>query len=172
MVTIRPVSSSDDASVKEMVFSILDKEFPSKEDRSYLSGDMEHVSKNYSSQGDTFLVACSDKQIVGTIGIKKEDERNALMRRIFVMPEYRGKKIGAQLIQKAVAFCKDYGYQEIIFKTTSRMEDAIRLVQSNGFVKRATINLGGLDLFKFTMFLEREKNNHAHISEKEKGRRA
>ncbi len=171
MITIRPVSPSDDQQVKELILSILEKEFPAEEEKAYLSTDIENVSKNYSSDGENFFVACKDKAIVGTVGIKREDERNALLRRIFVSPEYRRKKIGFQLIQHAIVFCKEEGYGEIIFKTTSRMKDAISLCEASGFVKKATIRLSGLDLFKFTVHLDKNNNKHVLISEKKKRRK-
>lgn len=152
MVTIRAVSHQDDPQVKALITGILEKEFPAEE-RAFLSTDIESVSKNYGDEGDAFFVACDDRVIVGTVGIKREDERSALLRRIFVEPEYRRKKIGSQLILSAIGFCKEKEYKEIIFKTTSRMQDAIRLCQATGFIRRATIQLGSLDLFKFTLRL-------------------
>ena len=167
--TIRLVKQADDQEVKEVILAILEEEFPAEE-RAFLSTDIENVSKSYSSNGEVFFVACDDGAIIGTVGIKREDERNALLRRIFVKSDYRGKKIGFQLIQRAIQFCQEKGYGEIIFKTTSRMKDAIRLCEANGFVRKATIQLGDLDLFKFTIHLNKDKN-HVLVSEKEKRRK-
>lgn len=152
MISIRSAQTVDDKAIKGLILGILEKEFPADE-KAYFGSDIERVSKTYSNQGDRFFVACDGSQIVGTVGVKREDERHALLRRIFVRDDYRGQKIGSQLIRDAIAFCRDQGYGEVIFKTTSRMREAIRLCQANGFVKRATIRLGGLDLLKFTFHI-------------------
>ncbi|OGW69297.1 MAG: hypothetical protein A2036_00570 [Omnitrophica bacterium GWA2_50_21] len=169
MILIRPASSADDKSVKDLIMAILEKEFPAEE-RTFFGNDIQNVSKTYAGDGDRFFVACDGDQIVGTTGIKREDERNALLRRIFVRDDYRGKRIAFQLIQNAIEFCKKRGYDEVIFKTTSRMQNAINLCEANGFIKRATVHLGGLDLFKFTFHIT--ENNHGHVSEKAKRRKS
>ena len=168
-ITIRPVSVGDDTQVKDLIVGIVEKEFP-PEERDFLSSDIESVSKNYSREGESFFVACQDRKIVGTVGIKREDERNAMLRRIFVRPEFRGQKIGYQLIQRAIQFCKEKGYEEIIFKTTSRMQNAIALCEANGFAKKATIRLGDLDLFKFAICLDKNHGNNHRAAAKKQSR--
>lgn len=154
MVEIRPISTKDDEQVREMITHILEKEFP--EDRGHFGEDIQNVSKHYSGKGDGFFVAVAKDKIVGTVGVKRDDDRNALLRRIFVHPSYRKKKIGLKLIQEAIDFCKKQGYNEIVFKTTSRMGAAIQLCEANGFHRRATIELAGLNLFKFTKYLGKD----------------
>lgn len=169
MISIRPATVADDKSVKDLIVGILEKEF-SAEEKNFFGSDIQNVSKTYAGEGDCFFVACDDDKIIGTAGIKREDERNALLRRIFVRDDYRGKRIAFQLIQNAIDFCKKRGYEEVIFKTTSRMRNAINLCEATGFIKRATVHLGGLDLFKFTYHLT---NNHqSHVPEKEKRRKS
>ena len=102
-ITIHRVTKKDDEAVKAMIAGILDKEFPAEE-RLYLSEGIENVSENYSHRGEAFFAAFASGKIVGTVGIKQEDERSALLRRIFVKPDYRGKRIGSRLIQKAIHF--------------------------------------------------------------------
>lgn len=154
IVSIRAVQREDDEPVRKLVTAILQREFR-EEERALLNSDLDSVSSNYQGQDEIFLVACDGPQIVGTVGIKREDQRRALLRRVFVEQQYRKKKIGFQLVQKAIDFCSDRGYEEIIFKTTSRMKDAIRLCQDLGFVRKATVPLGSLELFKFTLSLKK-----------------
>ncbi len=171
MIKIRTAKERDDKVIKELIVGILEEEFP-QEEKALFGSDIENVSKTYAGDGSSFLVACDGEQIVGTVGIKREDERNALLRRIFVKHDYRRRSIAKQLIQHAIDFCRQEGYEEIVFKTTSRMENAIRLCQANGFAKKATIHLGGLDLFKFTLHLQENKNSHVLIPQKEKRRKS
>ncbi|MBI3306342.1 MAG: GNAT family N-acetyltransferase, partial [Candidatus Omnitrophica bacterium] len=81
------------------------------------------------------------------------DDRVALMRRLFVDAAYRNQQIGMNLIDRVFQFCKEVGYQEIIFKTTSRMEGAAKLCKKRGFLPRAKLNLGAIELLKFSLSL-------------------
>lgn len=156
MTQIRRFEESDQASVTKLVAEIMNTEFNASKD-AYPMQDVEKVTTSYGGLGETFLVAVQDKKIVGTVGIKKEDDRVALLRRLFVHQDYRKRQIGIKLIEKAIEFCGKMGYDEIIFKTTSQMRGAIQVCQKIGFVQRAKIQLGALELFKFSLHL---KNNH------------
>jgi len=173
MIEIRSVTEKEDAQVREMIASILESEFL-PEEKAFFSTDIEHVSRNYAGNGEVFFIARDQNKIVGTVGIKREDERVSLLRRVFVRPEYRGRKIGSQLITRAIEFCQREGYEEMVFKTTSRMKEAIKLCEANGFTKKMRIELGGLELLKFTIYLGRKnRGGKDHVGEtdgKEKGR--
>lgn len=152
MITVRRAIEKDDEAIREMIASITETELP-EQDRSYIGPDVREVSKFYAGQGEAFFVAVDGEQVVGTVGVKQEDDRVALMRRIFVRPQYRKQRVGTRLIEKVVSFCSEMGYEEIIFKTTSRMKEAGALCEANHFLRRAAIQLGELELFKFTRAL-------------------
>lgn len=145
-----------------MIERILKQEFPS-ESQAYPTQDLEDILQSYGSLGESFFVAMDSDRIVGTVGIKREDDRTAFLRRLFVSSEYRGKRIGEKLVERAIQFCKEVGYDEIVFKTTSTMNRAIQLCKKKGFVQRAHVDLGPIQLFKFALFLKNgaeEKGNH------------
>ena len=104
--------------------------------------------------GEAFFIAQEDGRVVGTVGIKREDKRAAFLRRLFVLPAYRHKRIGSALIDRAVQFCREVGYDEVVFKTTSTMQRAIELCKRKGFIQRARLDLGSIQLFKFALFLK------------------
>ena len=55
------------------------------------------------------------------------------------------------ILERALEFCREVGYEEIVFKTTSKMSGAIELCKRNGFVQRAHIALGPIELLKFSL---------------------
>lgn len=127
----------------------MDEEF--REDKAAFSfEDLDAIGESYGALGEAFFVAEDEGHVVGTIGVKREDERTALIRRIFVGPAFRKKKVGLQLLNRAIEFCQEVGYQELIFKTTSRMIHAIDLFRKRGFQPRAKIPMGQLELMKLT----------------------
>ncbi len=153
MFTIRKFIPEDAEQVRSLISSIMSEEFPEQQ-KNYPLDDIVDIGKSYGSLGDAFFVGLFGEEIIGTVGVKKEDERTALIRRIFVKPEYRNRRYGVRLLEEAVNFCSVVGYQEIVFKTTSNMEKAIQLCLKNGFVEKARVEVGNIELLKFALFLK------------------
>lgn len=154
MITIRRSMQKDDSAVVDLICGIMDREFHDAK-HAYPTEDVECIEKAYGGIGEAFFVAMDNQthKVVGTVAIKKEDVRVALLRRLFVAPTHRNLKIGKRLIERALEFCREVGYEEIVFKTTSRMSGAIELCSKNGFVKRAHIVLGPVELIKLSLSL-------------------
>lgn len=151
-IVIKRFEVEDKETIKSLIDSIMAGEFQGDQ-QAYPNQDIETIETSYGKIGDVFFVAKDKDKIVGTVAIKKEDERVALLRRLFVDPAYRNKKIGMKLIERALNFCQEVGYRELVFKTTSRMQGAIQLCQKKGFVQRAKLQLGDIELLKFTLSL-------------------
>jgi GNAT superfamily N-acetyltransferase len=157
MITIRRSEKDDDAAVVDLISGIMDSEFHDAK-HAYPTEDVECIEKAYGGIGEAFFVAVDNKahEVVGTVAIKKEDGRVALLRRLFVAPTHRNLKIGKRLIDRALDFCREVGYEEVVFKTTSKMSGAIDLCRKNGFVQRAHIVLGPIELIKLSLCLHKE----------------
>ena len=151
-IEIRKFQKQDAQEVKRLIEGIMHAEFADVLG-AFPANDLENLSDYYGKAGEAFFVALSGSKIVGSIGVKKEDDRAALIRRIFVFPDFRGRQIGRHLLEKAISFCKEVGYQEVIFKSTSKMKDAIKLFEDNGFHEKVHLKLGNTDLYKLTYFI-------------------
>jgi len=152
MISIRRFADGDHDEVISLIKGVMNQEF-AQDSYAYPTADLDTISDTYGGLGEAFFVAIDGKKVVGTVGIKKEDDRIAFLRRFFVSPDYRGQKIGTKLISRALQFCEEVGYEEFVFRTTSRMTKAIELCKKNGFVQRAKIQLGPIELFKFVRAL-------------------
>ena len=152
MITIRRFTPTDQAHVSGLISEIMNEEFQT-EKTAYPTEDIDNIEESYGNLGEAFFVAISGNKVVGTVAIKKEDHRVALLRRLFVATPYRKQQIGARLVERALQFCREVGYEEIVFKTTSRMERANQLCEKSGFVPRAKLQLGSLSLLKLTLSL-------------------
>ena len=149
-MVIRPLHKQDEEAVRDLIFSILDEEF-SVEQRAYPATDLEAIEKHYRGPRDIFLVAVEDHRIVGTIAVKEDDAKTALLRRIFVDSAYRGKRYGSQLVDQALAFCRKKGYKRVAFRGTASMEKALALMRRKGFVEKERIRFGGVDMIHFNL---------------------
>lgn len=158
MITIRRWTKEDETAVVELITGIMDQEFHDAK-HAYPIEDVECIEKAYGGIGEAFFVAVDDQthKVVGTVAVKKEDGRVALLRRLFVASTHRNQKIGKRLIDRALEFCREIGYEEIVFKTTSKMSGAIDLCRKNGFTQRAHIVLGPIELIKLALGLHAVK---------------
>ncbi len=152
MIKVGRFKTDNQDAVVALISRIMTEEFGDALS-AYPMDDLQNIEKSYGALGEAFFVALESNRVVGTVAIKKEDERTAFLRRLFVSPDYRGQKIGSKLLDAALRFCKDVGYEEIVFKTTSRMTGAITVCQKSGFVPRARLNLGSTELMKFSLSL-------------------
>jgi putative acetyltransferase len=81
------------------------------------------------------ILAKEDKQVMGCIALKPIAERVCEMKRLYVRPEARGKKLGKQLVEELIDFAKIAGYKTMKLDTISSLKEAIKLYISKGFVK-------------------------------------
>ena len=153
MLTIRKCETDDAKAAKEVIQGVLALEFPA-ELQAFPPSDLDDLLSSYGKLGEAFFVASENGKVIGTVGIKREDDRVAFLRRLFVIASHRKKRVGSQLVERAVQFCREVGYDELVFKTTSTMESAIRLCEKKGFVQRACVDLGPIQLVKFTLYLK------------------
>ena len=101
MIEIRKIRKGEEESAKKLIDSIMRSEF-SGALTSYPTDDLDAIQDHYGGLGEAFLVAVDGNRIVGTVAVKREDERTALLRRVFVDPANRKQRIGFQLMKKAI----------------------------------------------------------------------
>ena len=149
---VRTFEQKDSNSVKDLIISILTKEYPF--DKSvYEDSDLSGIDEAYGGSRDGFFVLESEGKILGTIGIKEDSEDTALIRRLFVDPANRRRGYGALLLEKAITHCRGNNFKHIVFRTTGRMIQAINLLKKKSFKEIEKIDLGGFQIYKFMLDL-------------------
>ncbi|MGH7928077.1 MAG: GNAT family N-acetyltransferase [Candidatus Binatia bacterium] len=98
-----------------------------------LDFDLEDPIRYYTSAGGIFYILLNGGDVVGTVAIKKLDERVAELKRMYLLPKYRGHGWGAKLLEHALAFCRDKGFESCVLDTNVKQESAQRLYASYGF---------------------------------------
>jgi putative acetyltransferase len=87
--------------------------------------------------GCLFLAECVGK-VAGCIALKKLGEGTCEMKRLYVRPGFRGKKIGRLLAERLIEEARSIGYTEMYLDTiSSKMAEAVLLYRSLGFVECA-----------------------------------
>ena len=145
MHTLRMFTKNDSTGVKELILSILTKEYPFDKS-AYSDSDLERIDEVYGGEKDSFLVIEENGDIVGTVGVKEDSKESALLRRLFVDLKHRKHGYGSELLDKAISFCKEKGYKRVIFRCTDRMSDAMRLCMKKGFNETESLEVSGFKI--------------------------
>jgi GNAT superfamily N-acetyltransferase len=151
-IVIRKIREQDSKKVKDLIISILSKEFEMAKS-AYPETDLEHISSSYGGERDVFLILFSNEEVVGTVAIKEDSKYIALLRRFFLSSDFRKKGLGTLLLKEAIKFCREKKFHEIVFRTTDKMESAIKLCVKNGFSEKEKIPFENFQIIKFVLIL-------------------
>ena len=144
-IQVRKIMPGDTTAVHAFVDSIMSDEFPG-DDRAFVYYDLDNPAEAYGGKRDLFLVAEVDGEIAGTVAVKEDSDDTALLRRLFVRGDLRGRGLGARLLRDALKFAANHGYRWVTFRGTDRMRGALSLCGKHGFHTRDTVELGGAKL--------------------------
>ena len=149
---IREFESKDAPRVKNLISSIIAREFPELI-KIYSIEDINHIFECYGGKREIFLVLENEGQIAGTVAVKEEDKNTAFLRRLFVSSSFRKKGYGTSLIENAVKFCKKHNYKQIVFQGNEKMIAALRLCAKQGFKEQEAAVIDNLAILRYTLSL-------------------
>ena len=95
--------------------------------------ELSHLEDKYGPPSGRLYLARCGKEAAGCIGLKKIDDQNCEMKRFYVRPQFRGRKLGVQLMQKIIMDAREIGYSHMLLDTLPFLEDAIRMYKKSGF---------------------------------------
>lgn len=103
--------------------------------------DIADVEQNYMRNG-CFWCLFDNEVLIGTVAIRTIDIEHKVieLKRMFVLPEYRGKGCGRLLLEYAIAYAKEKQYYKICLDTLKQFSAAQHLYQSSGFQKTTKYN--------------------------------
>lgn len=102
--------------------------------------ERKHLDKKYGLPEGRLYLVYSDEKLAGCIGLKKLDEVNCEMKRLYVRSQFRGKNIGNILIQQIIDDAKEIGYKYMFLDTLPFLESAIHLYKNFGFYEVESYN--------------------------------
>ncbi|MDD5439267.1 MAG: GNAT family N-acetyltransferase [Candidatus Omnitrophica bacterium] len=147
---VRPFKPEDNDGVKSLILSILKQEYPFDKN-AYADSDIFDISRTYTGEKNSFFVYESGRKIVGTVGIKGDSDKTALLRRLFVAPHFRRRGIGALLLAQGIDFCREKGYREVVFRATDKMKGAIDLIKKHGFTEQEKLEIAGFHIHLYRL---------------------
>lgn len=97
--------------------------------------DVENIDAGYfGDDGSCFWVAeLNGHGVIGTIGVQRQTDHYAQIRRLRVATEHRNRGIGTRLIETSLNFCEEAGYLKVVLDTVPGRAPAIPLFEKFGF---------------------------------------
>lgn len=88
----------------------------------------------YAEPDGRLFLAYSESMLAGCIALRKLDDVTCEMKRLFVRDDFRGQRIGVQLIEKLIDESRKHGYSKMRLDTfPPKMGKAVSLYESHGF---------------------------------------
>ena len=81
------------------------------------------------------VVAYDQGSAVACGAIKAFDKNSTEIKRMFTVPEYRGKGIGSQILSQLETWATELYFTSCVLETGKRQPDAIALYKKNGYLK-------------------------------------
>jgi GNAT superfamily N-acetyltransferase len=89
--------------------------------------------KTYMPPEGRLLLAKIDSSVVGVAFLRRIDIKTCEIKRMFVQPGYRGKRIGYNLLTNLISSARDSGYSEVLLDSGKFMSHAHDLYRTFGF---------------------------------------
>jgi len=146
--TIRRFRRGDAPAARRLIEAVWREHFHQHPDpfvRDFIYARLADVDDAQTAYGDrsTFLCAIADDAIIGTGAIKRFDDRECEMVRMFVASSHRGRGIGRAIADELIRFARNAGYDRIRLSSNNALAASHRLYQRLGFEPTSPWEPGG-----------------------------
>jgi ribosomal protein S18 acetylase RimI-like enzyme len=104
------------------------------------------------------IMAVTSEQALGCAALRRIDEQVCELKRMFVLPQFRGQGIGKALARKLIEDARTMGYECMRLDTGNFWTAAIKLYESLGFQRIEPDHNVPEDLRKVSIFMELRLN--------------
>jgi DNA-binding MarR family transcriptional regulator/GNAT superfamily N-acetyltransferase len=134
LIDIRAFKPKDLLYIKQSHISIYQKEFGFSDSFiDYIEKNITAFEQTYHQASENIWLAYDQNLPVGSIAIVNDTKCRAQLRWFLVEPSYRNQHIGRRLMEEAIRFARDAGYQEIFLWTVQFLSSAKYLYSQFGF---------------------------------------
>lgn len=99
-----------------------------------IDGDEKDFFAQYNQIHLDYVVVCYENgKALGCGAFKEYEPKVAEIKRMFVLPEQRGKGIAVSILNEIETWAKSEGYESAILETAPKLESAIALYQKSGY---------------------------------------
>jgi len=145
---IRPFQPGDAPGARRLIESVWREHFqhhPDPHVRDFIYSrlsDVDHAEAIY-GDGAVFLCAIAGDEIIGTGAIRRLDDRECEMARMFVGSKHRGRGIGRAIAEGLIKYARSAGYERVRLSSNNALTVSHRLYERMGFQAVAPWDAGG-----------------------------
>lgn len=81
------------------------------------------------------VVAFEGETPIGCGAFKPFDEKTVEVKRMYVLPEWRGKGVAPKILAELETWASELGYTRCVLETGLRMPDAVAFYSKNGYAR-------------------------------------
>ena len=102
--------------------------------------ELEHLEMKYGQPFGRLYLVYYDEELAGCVGLRKIDELNCEMKRLYVRTQFRGKHIGDYLVKYIIGEAKAIGYAYMLLDTLPFLKSALHMYKKFGFYEISCYN--------------------------------
>jgi GNAT superfamily N-acetyltransferase len=95
--------------------------------------DLTDIGRRYLEAGGCFAVLEDAGQLVGTVAAIPHDGATCEIKRLYLLPEYRGRGLGRALMEHVLGWAQTTGYRVALAWSDTRFTTAHRVYERLGF---------------------------------------
>ena len=114
--------------------------------------ELERPESKYGMPEGRLYLAYWDGRLAGCIGLRKLDEERGELKRLYVRPEFRGRRMGEALIRRILDDAREIGYRHVLLDTLPFLHSAIRLYREMGFYEIGCYNESPIETTIFMQY--------------------
>ena len=107
--------------------------------------ETENLEEKYGQPYGRLYIVFFDNSPVGCIALRKIDNENCELKRLYVKQQYRGNNIGRILVEYIIKEATKIGYKHILLDTLPFLTTAIDLYKKLGFYEIESYNNSPMD---------------------------
>jgi putative acetyltransferase len=155
---IRPIAAADDRAMAHVIRTVMPEFGAGGAGFAIHDPEVDAMHTAYAVAGSAYFVVESDGRVMGGGGIGAlEGEKGAVceLRKMYFLPELRGRGAGRALMQHCLQAARELGYRQCYIETLTGMDGAQALYLKSGF-RRIPSRMGATGHFGCNLFYLRE----------------
>lgn len=136
--TLRNIEPQDNAAIAKIIRSCLKEFGADKPGTVYYEESTDNLFGLYSVERSVYFIAEIEGNIIGGGGISPTNglsEDTCELVKMYLLPEARGKGIGAALLNKCIETAKQKGFSKVYLESLPELKRAITVYEKFGFKK-------------------------------------
>lgn len=133
MYLIKEFEDRYNEEVNDFIISVFVEEYGFEECREELENqnNYEYIENG----GNLWLALDEDGKIVGTIALRKENDKEVELKKLYVRRDYRGKGLSKELYNLALNKTRENDFNRIFLGTYDKLDTAIKFYTKRGFTE-------------------------------------